>query len=132
MSLPQIDEIRKQLETFGLVGEVDVPNKLWGIHEIVFNVDQPVSERAIRAVHAHNQQIRMEEGSKRRERAAIGANEALNLAASNAELPPPSEFDLEFEQMDQFQDEKRIEQGFHVKRNLEEVPAETVRSKRRA
>lgn len=128
----QLDMIIGQLNVYGMVGEVDVPNNLRGIHALVFNIDRPVSERAVRALVAHNLQAKVEEGEMRRERAAIGANEALSNAVQNAELPPPPEFDLEVEQMEQTSDEKRIEKGFHVKRELKEVPSELLHSRGRA
>ena len=127
---PQLDTIINQLNVFGMVGEVDVPNNLTGVHELVFNIDRPVSDRALRALVAHNAQVKVAEGDQRRQRAAIGANEALKVATANAEIDPPSEFDLEFEQMEQAADESRIEQGFHVKANLAEVPSDLLHRRR--
>lgn len=132
IALPAIETIVGQLAVYGLVGETDVPNKLRGIHELVFNLDRKVSDRAIRAVHAHNLEVKMLEGKQRRERAAIGANEALKVATSEAELSPPPEFDLEIEQMEQSFDERRIEEGFHVKSHLSEVPSDILAARRKA
>lgn len=132
LNKPQLDLIIDQLTVFGMVGEVDIPNNLQGVHPLVFNIDRPVSERAMKAIMAHNLQVKVKEGKTRRERAAIGANEALNLAAQNVDLPPPGEFDTEIEQMEQSSDEKRIEVGFHVKRDLSEVPSEVLHERRRA
>lgn len=127
----QLDMIIGQLNVFGMVGEVDVPNNLKGVHALVFNIDRPVSERTIRVLIAHNQEVKIEEGEKRRERLAIAANEQLNAQARQADLPPPPEFDLEIEQMEQTSDEDRIEKGFHIKRDLKEVPSESLRGRGR-
>lgn len=133
MELPQIQTLLDQLEPFGLVGEKDVANGLSNrTHEIVFNIDRQVSPRAIETLKRHNLAVKMKEGERRREAAAIGANEALKNTISDSELPPPPQFDVEIEQMEQFQDEKRVEEGFHVKQRLDEVPAEVFSERRRA
>ena len=125
----QCNLVIKQLSQYGMIADSDLPNGLRGVHPLICNVGQPVSERAQRMVIAHNQGMKLEEGAERRERAAIGANAALSLAAQNADLPEPQKLDVEFEQMDDVQGENRIESGFHVERNLAAVPPRAKKPK---
>jgi len=84
----------------------------------------------MRIVMAHNHGVKLQDGQRRRESAAIGANEALSLVTREASLPEPPEFDVEYEQIDQVADEKRIEEGFHVERDLNRVPSDKQKQKR--
>jgi hypothetical protein len=119
----EIGALVEYLNQFGAVGEVDVPGKLHPmVHPFIFNIDRPVSEHAMRHVMAHNMGIKIEEGDERRERAAVGANEALDIAAQRSGVPDPRQFDVEFEQMELTADEKRVEQGFHVNRDPTQAP----------
>ena len=107
----QIAQIIEQLEVYGLVGQVDVPNNLHGVAELVFNIDVPVSKHTLEVVHAHNMGMKIEEGTLRRHRAAIAANQAL--VRESGEIPPV--FDVEFEQEEVSEmGEKSITEGFHV------------------
>jgi hypothetical protein len=125
----QVDMIIDQLKPHGLIMECDVPNRMRGIFPLVGNIDRRVSEHVINIVKSNNMGIKIHEGEVRRERAAIGVNEALNIQAREAQLPPPPEFDVEFEQMEQFNDEPRLEKGFHVKRDLAEVPPDVIKKR---
>lgn len=124
----QINEIVKQLRPHGFLYQMEIPGDLRGVCPYVGNINQPVSEHTLRVVMAHNEGNKLIEGSRRRERAAIGANEALKLATAQANVPEPPEFDVEFEQMTQTEaGEDRIEAGYHVVRDLADVPAAAKR-----
>jgi hypothetical protein len=124
----ELDFVIEQLNQYGMVGEVDIPNNLQlMVHPFIFNIDRPISPRSIQTVMEHNMGIKMNEGQRRREAAAIGANQSLALAAQTANVPDPRQFDVEYEQMELTSDEKRLEQGFHVVKDMAEVPATKVK-----
>jgi hypothetical protein len=107
----QIAQIVDQLSAYGMVGVVDVPNNLRGPVPFIFNIDAPVPRNVAMAVVQHNSGVKLADGAKRRERAAVAANEALKSKIDDT----PQVFDVEFEQEEVSDlDEKAIAQGFHV------------------
>lgn len=127
LSMPQIQEIIDHLTPYGLVAEMDIPNSLSGVHSLAFNIDQPIKRNSLEQLHAHNTGVRTGVGTKRREAAAVAANQVLALTVQDA----PKVFDIEFEQEEVSElGEKSITQGFHVVNNLKD--ADTARSREKA
>lgn len=133
MPFETVKDIVEQLNRYNMVGEVDV-SKLRdrrGFVPLVFNIDKPVSEKALRAVVAHNSGVKVDEGKDRRKKAAIAASSAL--VEQVAEQPPL--FEVEIEQLDVSEaDEKRIEEGFRVSPSAPgpKSPSSRVRTKKAA
>lgn len=107
----QIKTIVDQLSVYGLVAASDVPNRLRGCVDLIFNLDAPVSKKVMEAVHDHNMGVKVGEGALRREHAAVAAHEVLAQRTGET----PQSFDVEFEQEEVSEmDEKSIAAGFHV------------------
>ena len=75
LTMPQIEDIVRQLNVFGMVGEKEIARLPRRQVPYVFNVDKVVSEKAIRTVLAHNDGVLVQEGKTRRAAMAIAANE---------------------------------------------------------
>lgn len=82
LQIHQIEAIVSQLNTYGMVGASEV-GQLKKYAPYVFDVDKPVSARVLQAVIDVNDRVKSEEGSQRRKKAAIAANQ--NLVAQIAE-----------------------------------------------
>ena len=118
--LEQIQEIVDQLEPYGLVRKMDVPNGLHCVHNLIYNIDIPVSRPILEALHEWNTGVRLGDGAARRKAAAIAANQALTQTAQEV----PRVFDIEMEQEEVSEaGEKAIGEGFHVTHNLAEAEA---------
>lgn len=120
-TMPQIDEIVHQLAPYGMIGVVDVPRLGKNIAPLVYNIDRPVSTEVMRKVRGGNELVMIEDGSDRRRKAAVAANNlvqqavAEEYAKNNVDQEPPDKTEVTFEQLDQSEEgEKRIEEGYRV------------------
>ena len=107
----QMNQIIEQLEIYGLIAAMDVPNNLPKRQvPYIYNIGAPVPPEAMKAVYDHNFETKTYEGADRRKKAAVGANRALMDQTGNT----PGEFDVEIEQEDPSPDDSRTVEGFHV------------------
>lgn len=111
LHMEQMNEIIDQLSAFGMIAASDVPNNLYDVAPLVFSIDAPVPRHVFEDVVAHNKGIKLESGAKRREQAAIAANQAL--VNNTGEESPVFEVAYEQETLSDL-DESRIEEGFKV------------------
>lgn len=131
MNLPQIEDIVDQLSKFGLHGEKDIARLPGRIVPYIFNIDQPVKAESIRRVVAHNSGVMLDQGRQRREASAVAANDALNVQAATEGIVANT-FEASVEQLEvSDMDEKSIDEGYRVTKNLTEVPDKTRAAKGR-
>lgn len=104
LSPPQVDAIVAQLRPYGLISAADV-NRL--PHRIVPYIwsETAIKGDVIRRVMDHNKGVHVETGAKRRERAALGTNDALKKIIEDAvnegqPVPPVDTFVMEVEEVD--------------------------------
>ena len=122
MSIDQVNSIVNQLSIFGMmkVGSSSLQRRKV---PMIYDIDRPVSEHAIRTVLGHNNGIMIDEGKLRRKRAAVGVNDAVIKAVAEQLAPTPffdqvdtTLLEVEIEQQEQSeQDGSRVEEGFRVK-----------------
>jgi hypothetical protein len=124
MHKTQIDDIISQLRVYGLIGVVDVqkddvPGRR--ITPLVFNIDAQVPKNIIERVFYGNQNIMIEDGRERRQKAAVANHELVQtsvsqqFAAVGIDEPPAERMQVSFEQEEQTEaGEKRIEEGYTI------------------
>lgn len=131
----QIADIVDQLSPYGLIGVVDVPRIDGRVHELVYNIDQPVKKSVMERVRAHNSAILVGHGQDLRRKAAVATNAMVEkvVAEQFAELgvqaEPTTNTRISFEQDEQSPNgEKVIAEGYAVK---PDAPAPKARGSRR-
>lgn len=123
------NSIIAQLVPYGLVMQMEI-GKLPRREKITYvaNVDREVSAEAIRAAHAHNTGVKIEDGALRRRRAAVAASDIVaktveEQSAQNGLNAPMTGFDVSIEQEEQSEaGERRIEEGYRVDVSGEAAP----------
>lgn len=115
VNVGNIDELVQQLSKLGAIEAKELP-RVRHVVPYVYSVDKQVSPHIIRDVHAHNTGLKIVDGGVRRERAAIGAAQAV-MMKTGTEIP---EITVEMEQLDQSENgESRIEAGYVVTKNAQ-------------
>lgn len=122
----QIGSITDQLRPYGLFAQVDM-NRLPRGKKVsyIFNIDREVSAEAIRAAHAHNTGVLVEDGKARRKRSAVAASDtvARTVAESSPVNAPMTGFDISVEQVeDDPAGGSRLEEGLRVAVGADAAP----------
>jgi hypothetical protein len=130
----QITDIVDQLAAYGMIGVVDTARPDGRVHELIYNIDQPVPAKVMERVRDMNTGSLIKQGGELRKKAAVATNETVQkvvadqFAANGIDAEPTDKTDVTFEQVEQSEaGEKPIAEGFHV----EPAPKSPTRPNRR-
>lgn len=97
----QLSPLIAQLEKFGAIAELDVPNRLRNeVHPFVWNLGTSVKRNKAQEVVKHNRRVLQGLGVERRKLAAVAGNEAIGKVVElNVGLNPTQHVEVAIEQM---------------------------------
>lgn len=134
-SMDTIEALVRQITRYGAVAASEAKNSK-RVVPYVWNAEKPVPLAILQHVVRSNASLKIEEGRQRRQRAAVGMNEAVQkivheqFAAAAIPAEPTDRVEFGIEQEEQTEaGEKRIEEGFRVRRDG--PPPKPTRAKRR-
>lgn len=136
LHMSQVDDVTKQLETFGLTALADVPRSRGKLIPLLYNVDTPLKPSQIEAVMNANAGILVEQGRERRQAASIATNALVDqvvaneFAAVGLEAQTGPKVEVEFEQLEQSEaGERKVEEGYRM--DAKAKPPAVKKSKRK-
>lgn len=127
----QITDIVDQLKRYGLVSVEDVKNGRFGrkVAPYVFNIDLPVPADVLRRVKAQNDQLHIDDGRARRQKAAVATSDlvqntvAHQFAEAGIDAEPSKQQSVAFEQEEQTEaGEKTIAEGYRIDKTAPVAP----------
>lgn len=138
----QITDIVDQLKPYGLIGETNVDQFISSgdpkVVPYIFNIDRPVSLRAIKDIIDHNSAVLSRDGQQRRAKAAVASNELVQNAVANQfaeagiDQTPSDKIEFGFEQLEQSEaGEKTIAEGYRIAPDPKAAPVQAAPAKRR-